>query len=215
MTAAALLAELRAHGIALTRITGDRLRASAPRGAVTPELAEAIRTRKEELLSLLAGESAPSRGQLSVDDREGGHGSTRPTASCVGRWPHEVGGAGPRGLTLFSPCALCGVGSWVTYGNTVLCPPCAAAPTTPVRLGYRAALRRCWTLMAHGDAAEPPDASQVRDELVRLIDEVGEPAATELRHRLAHAWWREQRTCPMCGGPTFHDPATGEEGLDA
>jgi hypothetical protein len=32
---------------------------------------------------------------------------------------------------------------------------------------------------------------------------------------LARTWWRERRTCPMCGGPTFHDPTTGEERLDA
>lgn len=52
MSPAALLAELRALGVEL-RVEGDRIRCKAPRGSVTPELAEAIRSHKPALLALL------------------------------------------------------------------------------------------------------------------------------------------------------------------
>jgi TubC N-terminal docking domain len=50
--ASALLADLRAHDIRLVR-DGDRLTVDAPRGTVTPELLEALRLAKTELLELL------------------------------------------------------------------------------------------------------------------------------------------------------------------
>lgn len=54
MTAAALLAELRRRGVELWA-EGDRLGYRAPRGALTPELREAVAARKGELLELLRG----------------------------------------------------------------------------------------------------------------------------------------------------------------
>ena len=58
MTAAELLAELRRRGVKLT-VNGDRLRYEAPRGALTPELLEAMRQHKPELLRLLSRPPIP------------------------------------------------------------------------------------------------------------------------------------------------------------
>ncbi|QBS37116.1 hypothetical protein E1B22_03775 [Thermaerobacter sp. FW80] len=52
MTAAALLTELRRRGVEVWA-DGDRLCYRAPRGALTPELREAVRAHKGELLAVL------------------------------------------------------------------------------------------------------------------------------------------------------------------
>ena len=62
MTAAALLAQMRAAGISVTAAVtaeGSELRCRAPRGALTAELRDALRERKAELLELLAEPSNP------------------------------------------------------------------------------------------------------------------------------------------------------------
>ena len=58
MTAAELLRELRRRGVKLT-VNGDRLRYEAPRGALTPELLEAMRQHKPELMRMLARPPIP------------------------------------------------------------------------------------------------------------------------------------------------------------
>ena len=40
-------------------------------------------------------------------------------------WPDQVTGLGPRHVGPFDPCAHCGLGSWVRYGDTVMCLTCA------------------------------------------------------------------------------------------
>lgn len=55
MSAAKLLAELKERGISL-EANGDRLKVNAPKGAVTPELREALSEQKAELLTLLRSE---------------------------------------------------------------------------------------------------------------------------------------------------------------
>jgi hypothetical protein len=40
-------------------------------------------------------------------------------------WPDEIPGLGPRRVDAFDHCVLCGAGSWVRYGVTVLCLTCA------------------------------------------------------------------------------------------
>ncbi len=62
---AQLLADLNARGIKLAP-HGDRLRFS-PRGAMTPELAERLRTHKVEVLAHLAGED-PKVEDVPVED---------------------------------------------------------------------------------------------------------------------------------------------------
>lgn len=52
MTFAALLERLVAAGIIL-QAAGDRIRYSAPKGAMTPELADAVKEHRAELLMLL------------------------------------------------------------------------------------------------------------------------------------------------------------------
>ncbi len=62
--AEAVLAALKAKGITLTA-AGEKLRYSAPRGAVTPELLETLRQYKAELLALL---SAPAPAPVTWPD---------------------------------------------------------------------------------------------------------------------------------------------------
>jgi hypothetical protein len=61
MTTAEFLAHLRSLGILLS-LQGDRLRCSAPKGALTPEIREALALRKTEILDLLRVTSDPRRG---------------------------------------------------------------------------------------------------------------------------------------------------------
>ncbi len=63
MTAVELLARLRTLDVHV-RVDGSRLRVSAPKGRLTPELEAALTGRKEELLALLQPEA--------------GHTGTRP-----------------------------------------------------------------------------------------------------------------------------------------
>src|SRR5262249_40234470 len=125
----------------------------------------------------------------------------------VERWPRKLRAAGARTLTRFSSCVLCGAGSWMAYGPAVLCRMCAWAPTTPLRLRYRAALLRCWAVIARSGSDTEEDKGQVINEVRRLLDEVGEPTATRLRLRWARSWSDKRQTCPTCGGREFHEPA--------
>lgn len=52
MTAATLLQTLHDRGVSLS-VSGDRLRYNAPQGAMTEELAQALRTHKREVMDLL------------------------------------------------------------------------------------------------------------------------------------------------------------------
>lgn len=124
MSPAALLADLEARGVTFA-VAGDRLRATAPKGTLTPSLRATLEARKPELLRVLA---------------------------------------------------------------------------------YREAVRSWWTLTA-GPAADQTALAETWPTLVKLRDEVGEPAATALHRRWARAWHQETGRCPWCGeaGP-YHDP---------
>jgi hypothetical protein len=64
---------------------------------------------------------------------------------------------------------------------------------------YRTALERLWGLNAQ---VRPPSAAEVAaalDEMVRLMDEVGEPDATKSRRRWARQWYLRTGICPWCG----------------
>ena len=52
MSAADLIAELRLRGVAV-QATGDRLKVDAPKGTITPELHEALKDHKLEIIALL------------------------------------------------------------------------------------------------------------------------------------------------------------------
>jgi len=83
-------------------------------------------------------------------------------------------------------------------------PPLNRAAT---ETAYHQPLRRWFELTAQGPAADREEAGQVDQEILRLIDEVGEPRATALRRQWAREWWEETGACPYCGerGP-YHDP---------
>lgn len=80
-------------------------------------------------------------------------------------------------------------------------------------LVYRQALRRWWALTAQGPEADQAEVLQLHQEIIRLIDEVGEPLATKLRRQWAREWWQATGVCPFCGRPEpDHDPDRGGEG---
>ncbi len=77
---------------------------------------------------------------------------------------------------------------------------------------YRQVLRRWFELTAQGPTADPTEVARTYQDLLRLIDEVGEPRATQLRRQWAREWWRETGVCPFCGEPgPYHDPDRGGE----
>ncbi len=52
----------------------------------------------------------------------GGVGQPSHAPSCyAGPWPDALPELGPRSVGPFTPCSDCGAGSWVRYGDTVLC----------------------------------------------------------------------------------------------
>jgi hypothetical protein len=78
---------------------------------------------------------------------------------------------------------------------------------------YRALLADWWQATADGPTTKAPVAT-LYQELIRLGDDVGEPAATELRRAAARDWYRVTGRCPWCGerGP-YHAPENeGEAG---
>jgi TubC N-terminal docking domain len=196
LTAKGLLHDLLDRGVSLTA-TADRLRIDAPAGTLTPDLVAAIRDRKAELLSLIREQNPPAAEARVCFPGAGQLGTTEKS-----------------GLTADSSCVLCGRGSYVEVGDAAVCSACVSAPTTPLCLGYRSSLRRCWALMVEGDLADQGEASAVLDELNRLLDEVGEPSATGLRRRWAEEWHRDTGRCPTCGEPgSLHgDAAAGDGG---
>jgi hypothetical protein len=64
---------------------------------------------------------------------------------------------------------------------------------------YQAALHDFWRLVALGPGVERETAIGAAAKVTRLIDVVGEPAATDLRHRAEAEWYRETGRCPRCG----------------
>jgi hypothetical protein len=72
---------------------------------------------------------------------------------------------------------------------------------TSLALTYRKVLRRAWALTTQGEAASPVECGGAVDDVVRLIDEVGEPLADRLRHCWEREWATETGRCPRCGEP--------------
>lgn len=86
------------------------------------------------------------------------------------------------------------------------------APASSIEAQYRQSLRRWWTLTAQGPAADLAEVRPIYQEILRLIDEVGEPRATRLRWQWAREWYQQTGLCPFCGerGP-YHDSERGGE----
>jgi hypothetical protein len=84
--------------------------------------------------------------------------------------------------------------------------PSVAGRGAPVD-AYRTALRQWWSLAAQGATADVVEVGRVYQEIVRLLDEVGEPRATAKRRAWARAWYEETGVCPFCGERgLYHDP---------
>jgi hypothetical protein len=64
---------------------------------------------------------------------------------------------------------------------------------------YQAALHAFWRLVALGPAVDRETAIGVAAKVAQLIDVVGEPVATEMRHRLEAEWHRNTGRCARCG----------------
>lgn len=77
---------------------------------------------------------------------------------------------------------------------------------------YREALRSWWHLASHGLGADREAITRTYQEIIRLMDEVGEPQATRLRREWARQWWQETGVCPFCGERgEYHEPNLGGE----
>jgi hypothetical protein len=113
-------------------------------------------------------------------------------------WPDAIPGLGPRTTGPFFSCAFCGTGTWVRYGGSPRCLGCARDPRAAVVTLYRTALERWWGLHTQRRRSTPAIAAAL-NEVVRLMDEVGEPVATELRRAWAHQWYLRVGICPWCG----------------
>ena len=72
----------------------------------------ALRERKAEVLALLTGGSLVS---VELTARR----------YYAGPWPDALPGLGPRHVDFFDHCTDCERGSWVRYGDRVLCLACA------------------------------------------------------------------------------------------
>lgn len=114
MTAPALLATLRARGVEVVA-AGDRLR-YRPADAVPEDLVAAMRACKAELLALLCASEPERLGSAGLRVRPGAYSHP---------WPERVPGLGARHVGAFEPCEDDGDGSWVRYGQVVLCLRCA------------------------------------------------------------------------------------------
>lgn len=78
-------------------------------------------------------------------------------------------------------------------------PPVPVVPQPDRVRAYRAALREWWRLMGLGPDVDRQTATVTYDKVIRLIDEVGEPLATRVRHKWEAEWTRETGRCPRCG----------------
>lgn len=131
MTAAALIAALRARGVTLEP-RGDRLRVR-PISRLTPDELDRLRAAKAEVLALLAAapvETTPAPASPAPSPRLA---STAALAAARADarlayafpWPDRIPDLGARRVQPFDLCGDCGAGSWVTYGDRVCCLPCA------------------------------------------------------------------------------------------
>ncbi len=64
---------------------------------------------------------------------------------------------------------------------------------------YRAALWRCWQLMAAGADADQAEAIALYQKIVVLIDDLGPDSASRLRHMWEVEWFNKTGRCPRCG----------------
>ncbi|PYS35577.1 MAG: hypothetical protein DMF75_03205 [Acidobacteria bacterium] len=70
MTAQNLLSQLREKGVELRTSDGDRLVIDAPKGTITDELRDALKTHKTELLQILKSENAPNQPAIAAIETE-------------------------------------------------------------------------------------------------------------------------------------------------
>jgi hypothetical protein len=79
-------------------------------------------------------------------------------------------------------------------------PPAVVSSASGVAVvAYAAALQDLCRLVALGPAVDREAAIGAAAKVTRLIDVIGELAATELRHRAEAEWHCETGRCPRCG----------------
>lgn len=113
MTAAALVADVRARGVELIPTPEGNLRVR-PLSRIPPALLDALRERKAEVLALLTVGSSASAEPAG-------------RRHYAGPWPDFLPGLGSRRVDFFDECTDCERWSWVRYGRIVLCLACATA----------------------------------------------------------------------------------------
>ncbi len=113
MSADELLIELKARGVSL-EVDGDRLRVDAPKGAVTPELREALAAHKAEVLALLT---------ITEDEIDWRVKAMLPQVPASGAIPFLV--ARPDSKSEAGYCLSCG--EWLKQGEPNRCTLCNRA----------------------------------------------------------------------------------------
>jgi hypothetical protein len=135
--AMALVNELRRAGILLTA-RADRLY-YRPIVKVSEETRRLLQLHKTEILVMLRTERSRSL------------------------WPEDLDDFGTRSVGSFARCIRCGHGSWVRYGSTVLCLPCAKLlrrrPGSKTSAVVSGATPAATIGQAIGDRPRPPVAS--------------------------------------------------------
>jgi hypothetical protein len=112
VTARDVLAEV----IRVGRVISDRER---PRVVVPLRLKPLVLAHREALRVLVLAGDIPTDAAPPSPPRIRLGSYSHP-------WPDALLGLGPRRVGAFDPCADCGRGSWVRYGDRVVCLACAS-----------------------------------------------------------------------------------------
>jgi len=123
MNAAELIIELEARGV-LIESAGDRLRVDAPKGAITPELREALAACKAEVLAIL---------NTSEDEIEWRVGAMLPQIPDVGAIPFLLA----RQTETIEPNCCHSCGDSLNGIAGYICGPCSQAKHRALEIAFR------------------------------------------------------------------------------
>jgi hypothetical protein len=166
---AGILAELERHGLRV-RLIGDKI-AVSPKGAITDEMRQIIRTHRQEIISVLKGTAQGLPEQI------------QPTFDPASPWPTSLPGYGDKTLGPLTHCLLCRAGTWVRYGFLPVCLSCAwktpAPPDPETRLS---SLLTTWFSM-NGTAWFQEAVDRLKNDIMDIFD----------GHPEAEVWFKEWR----------------------
>jgi hypothetical protein len=111
-------------------------------GTPEPVAAERAGTDAPAVPVGVPGADARARyAEALAEDRMRASRAASTGGACASPWPDILPDLGPRRVGTFTPCAQCGAGSWVRYGEAVRCLSCA----TTEAASLTAALHLPWS----------------------------------------------------------------------